>query len=168
MRLAGLAAGTFDYVRIDSTLRQPLDIIEARTFGIEHLDEGAADDLPLLLGIVDSGQFTEEGLFGINPSSTSSSPTWARNALMSPSTIFDGVHRPSQPHTSRTNRRSISPPWRVCVTSGWNCTPYQRRASSAIAAIGQVSVQATARNPLGRATTLSPCDIHTSSDLPPS
>ena len=30
---------------------------------------------------------------------------------------------PPQPQISRTKRRRIALPWRVWVTSGWNCTP---------------------------------------------
>jgi hypothetical protein len=50
--------------------------------------------------------------------------------------MFAAVHSVSQPHASTTNVRRISAPRLVCVTSGWNCTPYQRRDSSAIPTIG--------------------------------
>ena len=46
------------------------------------------------------------------------------------------IHVWAQPHTSTTNRRKISRPAGVWVTSGWNCRPYSRRAGSPIAARG--------------------------------
>ena len=77
--------------------------------------------------------------------------------------MLAGVHNVAQPQRSTTKRRSSSAPRVVCVTSGWNCTPYQRRASSAMAAIGRSLVVAVTAKPGGTAVTRSPCDIQTSS-----
>jgi hypothetical protein len=54
MRLAGLAAGRLDHVRVDGALRQPLGIGELARFLIEDLDEQVADDLALGFRIVDA------------------------------------------------------------------------------------------------------------------
>ena len=76
--------------------------------------------------------------------------------------MFAAVHNVAQPQMSTTKRRSSACPCRVCVTSGWNCTPYQRRASSAIAATGMRSVRAVTVKPGGACDTWSPWLIHTS------
>src|SRR5215472_9576340 len=65
-----------------------------------------------------------------------------------------------QPAATR-NRRSISRPAGVCATSGWNCTPYSRRAGSCTAATGEAAVRAVTVNPGGACVQVSPWDIHT-------
>jgi hypothetical protein len=47
MRLAGLAAGRLDHVRVDRALRQPLRVGELLRLLVEDLDEQVADDLAL-------------------------------------------------------------------------------------------------------------------------
>ena len=54
MRLAGLAAGGFDHVRIDRALREEVDVLELGGLLVEHLDEQPADDLALGLGVGDA------------------------------------------------------------------------------------------------------------------
>ena len=96
-----------------------------------------------------------------SPSTTRPSPTWARTLATASSTMCPGVHDPAQPQMSRANRRTISAPRAVCVTSGWNWTPNRRRAGSVIAATGALSVCAVTANPGGTAVTLSPWLIQT-------
>jgi hypothetical protein len=48
--LAGLGAGRLDHVRVDGALGQPLGAGQLGGFGLEDLDELAADDLALGLG----------------------------------------------------------------------------------------------------------------------
>src|SRR5271163_3036918 len=67
VRLAGLGTGGLDDVRIDGALREPGHILELRRFLIEHLDEHAADDLALGLGVRFSAQSVEKALLGIDP-----------------------------------------------------------------------------------------------------
>ena len=55
-----------DTVWIDGTLRQPLGIGDLLRLGIEHLHEVAADDLTLLLRLIDTSQVSEELLAGID------------------------------------------------------------------------------------------------------
>ena len=58
VRLLGLGAGRLDDVGIDGPLRQPLRggpaLGQLRRFALEDVDEQAADDPPLLLGIGDA------------------------------------------------------------------------------------------------------------------
>ena len=49
-----------DAVGVDGALGQPLGISNLLGFGIEHLDEVAADDLALLLRLGDTGEVSEE------------------------------------------------------------------------------------------------------------
>ena len=49
----------------------------------------------------------------------------------------------------------------MCITSGWNCTPYSWRLVSSIAATGVAAVPAVTVNPGGAPVTVSPWDIHT-------
>ena len=78
MRLAGLAAGRLDDIRIDRALRQELDAITGictvsaltgqllRLF-IEDLDEETSDDLALGLRVRNAFELAKETLSGINP-----------------------------------------------------------------------------------------------------
>ena len=59
------------------------------------------------------------------------------------------VQSPAQPAMLRTKFPSSAAPFGVCTTSGWNCTPYSRRESSAIAANGAPVEMPTARKPGG-------------------
>ncbi len=70
------------------------------------------------------------------------------------------VHSRRQPAASR-NRRSTAMPCSVCMTSGWNCTPYSPRPRSSMAATAVTAVPAVTVKPGGAATAQSPCDIHT-------
>ena len=110
-----------------------------------------------------SAATTDESTPPDSPRTTSSSPTCARTRAIWSSMMLAAVHSVRQPQMSATKRRNISSPELVWVTSGWNCTPYQRRASSAIAMIGTPAVRAITLNPLGSAVTRSPWLIQTSS-----
>ncbi len=58
---------------------------------------------------------------------------------------------------------SIAWPCAVCATSGWNCTPARRPATSSNAATGAPGEPAVTMNPSGAAVTLSPWLIQTGS-----
>ena len=88
------------------------------------------------------------------------SPTWARIRSVCSSMMLPMVQVGRQPASSR-NRRSTSRPCSVCITSGWNCTPYSWRLVSSIAATGVAAVRAVTVKPGGAPVTVSPCDIHT-------
>ena len=65
VRFAGLGARRLDDVWIDRALCEPFDVLELRRFSLENVDEQAADDLALLLGIIDpfeSGQKFRAGV----------------------------------------------------------------------------------------------------------
>ena len=59
-RRAAGEADAFDHVGIERALRQEIGAAELRRFLVEHVDEGGADDLALLLGIGDAGELAEE------------------------------------------------------------------------------------------------------------
>ena len=59
MRLAGLAAGRFDDIGVDSALRQKVHILELGGLFIKQLYEQAADDLALGLWVGHTGQLRE-------------------------------------------------------------------------------------------------------------
>ncbi len=63
--LAALGAGRLDHVRVDGALGEKLDVVQLAGLGIEHVDEGAADDLALLLRVGFAGQVGEELVFGV-------------------------------------------------------------------------------------------------------
>ncbi|MNO91998.1 hypothetical protein D3C76_835590 [compost metagenome] len=65
MGLAALGASRFDHVRVDGALGKELDVFQLAGFGIEHVDEGTADDLALLLRVGFAGQVVEELLFSV-------------------------------------------------------------------------------------------------------
>jgi len=65
MGLAGLGGGGFDHVGVDGALGQPVDVLQFGGLGIEHLDEGVADDLALGLRIADTLELAEEQGLGI-------------------------------------------------------------------------------------------------------
>src|ERR1700712_3104187 len=65
VRLATLGASGLDHVRVDGALGQVLDVVQLGRLGIEYVDEGAADDLALLLWIALAGQVAKELLFGV-------------------------------------------------------------------------------------------------------
>ncbi len=62
-----------------------------------------------------------------------------------------------------SNRKCSSTGWPCSVwsTSGWNCTPADRRARSSNAAISAPAERAVTVNPSGAADTESPWLIHT-------
>ena len=66
MRLAGLAAGRLDHVRVDRALRQPLHVVELGGLFVKDLDEQVADDLALGFRVLDTGQRREIALGGIH------------------------------------------------------------------------------------------------------
>jgi hypothetical protein len=110
-----------------------------------------------------SAATTDESTPPERPRITRSPPTCPRTRAIASSMMLAGVHSVRQPQISTAKRRSMSAPCGVCVTSGWNWTPYQPRRSSAIAACSTLSVEPTVVNPSGSAVTRSPCDIQTSS-----
>ena len=63
--LAALGASRLDHVGVDGALGQELDVFQLAGLGIEHVDEGAADDLALLLRVGFTGQVVEELLLGV-------------------------------------------------------------------------------------------------------
>ncbi|RMO84521.1 Cytosine deaminase [Pseudomonas syringae pv. maculicola] len=63
--LAAFRASRLDHVRVDGALRQVLDVVQLAGFGIEHVDEGAADDLALFLWIALAFQVVQELFFGV-------------------------------------------------------------------------------------------------------
>src|SRR5690606_36340179 len=63
--LAALSTGRFDDVRVDGALGEELDVVQLAGLGIEDVDEGAADDLALLLRIGFAGEILQELRFGI-------------------------------------------------------------------------------------------------------
>src|SRR5690606_3968504 len=64
--LAGRRARRLDHVRIDRPLREPLDALETLRLGLEDLDEQPADDLALVLRILDAFERREEALLGVD------------------------------------------------------------------------------------------------------
>ena len=76
------------------------------------------------------------------------------------------VQSPAQPAMVCTKLASSAAPFGVCTTSGWNCTPYSRRESSAMAANGAPVEMPTARKPGGSRVTRSPWLIHTGARSP--
>ena len=62
------APARLDHVRIDRALREPLapPFGELGRFALEHVDEQAADDLALLLGVGDAGERRQELVAGID------------------------------------------------------------------------------------------------------
>ena len=57
--LAALGAGRLDHVGVDGALGEVLDVVQLGGLGIEYVDEGAADDLALLLRVGLAGQVVE-------------------------------------------------------------------------------------------------------------
>jgi len=66
MCLLGLGAGRFDHVRVNGPLRQPPGVVEPARFGLENLDELAADDLAFLFRVGDALEVAEEAGSGID------------------------------------------------------------------------------------------------------
>mmetsp|Transcript_26311 Transcript_26311/g.62468 ORF Transcript_26311/g.62468 Transcript_26311/m.62468 type:complete len:244 (+) Transcript_26311:611-1342(+) len=71
--LLGLGAAALHHVRVDGALREEgralvagVACLELGGLGLEHVDEQAADDLALLLGVGHAGEFTEEELAGVD------------------------------------------------------------------------------------------------------
>jgi hypothetical protein len=64
--LLGFATGRLDHIRVDGALRQPARTRQFLRLGLEHLDEFAADDLALGLGITHPGKVREKFLRGID------------------------------------------------------------------------------------------------------
>jgi hypothetical protein len=58
--LVTLRGRRLDDIRIDRSLREPLHAPHLGRLALEHVDEQSADDLALLLGIVDPGECPEE------------------------------------------------------------------------------------------------------------
>ena len=57
--------GGLDHIGVDGPLGQPTDVGELLGLRIEDVDEGAADDLALLLRVRDPGQTRQEALLGV-------------------------------------------------------------------------------------------------------
>jgi hypothetical protein len=59
-----------DHIRIDRTLRQPLDVLDLNGLLVENLHEVAADDLALPLGVRNARQIAQElgrGIHALDP-----------------------------------------------------------------------------------------------------
>ena len=108
-----------------------------------------------------SAAATEESTPPDSAHSTCRSPTWARIAATCSSMMFAEVQVGAMPATSYRKRSRIFCPSGVCATSGWNCTPANRRPGCSNAATGAPAEPAVTRNPSGAAVTLSPWLIHT-------
>src|SRR5436305_5908418 len=67
MRLTRARAGRLNHVRINRTLRKEVDACQLMGLLIEHFDEGAANDLSLLLRVGHTGQSRQESLLRIYP-----------------------------------------------------------------------------------------------------
>ncbi|CRM87606.1 hypothetical protein [Pseudomonas sp. 22 E 5] len=63
--LAALGASRLDHVRVDGALGEVLDVVQFVGLGIEHVDEGAADDLALFLWVAFARQVVEELVLGV-------------------------------------------------------------------------------------------------------
>ena len=105
------------------------------------------------MALCSSAATTEESTPPDRPRITSSDPTCSRTRAIWSSMMLAAVHSVWQPQISATKRRSSVWPCLVCVTSGWNCTPYQRFSSNAIAATGMRSVVAVIVQPGGALAT---------------
>ena len=114
------------------------------------------------IALCSSAATTDESTPPDRPRITSSLPTCSRTRAIWSSMMWAAVHSVWQPQMSMTKRRSSAWPDLVWVTSGWNCTPYQRLSSLAIAATGMRSVRAVTMKPGGATETWSPWLIHTS------
>ncbi len=66
VRLARARAGRLDHVRVDRALGEEADALELVRLFIEDLDEQAADDLALLLGVGDPGERSEVARRGVH------------------------------------------------------------------------------------------------------
>ena len=62
---AAADADAFDHVGIQRALGEEFGAADLVAFGVEHIDEGGADDLALLFGIADAGKAAQEHLPGI-------------------------------------------------------------------------------------------------------
>ena len=103
---------------------------------------------------------TEESTPPDSAHSTRSEPTWRRIESTADS-MNEGIDQsPRAPQARRKFLRTVLP-CGVWATSGWNCTAKNFLSRSAMAATGQLSVDARAVNPFGALRTVSPWLIHT-------
>ena len=95
----------FDYVRIKRALREEVSAANLLGFLFEHIDEQLADDLALLLGIVDAGKLLQEQVFGLNvhqrnvvmiaeKSSCCRSPSLRRDRIRGDAALIISKHPP--------------------------------------------------------------------------
>src|SRR5581483_1328159 len=61
-----LRAARFDHVRVERPLHEPADVAEPARLLLEDADELTADDLALLLRLLDAGEQLEEPLLRLN------------------------------------------------------------------------------------------------------
>jgi hypothetical protein len=66
VRLAGARPGGLDHIRVDGALRQEAHATQLVGLLLEHIDECAADDLALGLGVAHPGERREEARLGID------------------------------------------------------------------------------------------------------
>ena len=90
-----------------------------------------------------------------------SSPTSSRIRAIASFTNEPISQSAFAPQIPNTKFLSITRPWGVCVTSGWNWMPYITLSSLAIAACSAFEVAPMSKKPSGRADNLSPWLIHT-------
>ncbi len=109
---------------------------------------------------------TEESTPPERPQITLPAPTCRRMRATASPRKAAMVQSPARPAIWWVKLRSIRAPRGVWATSGWNCTPYRRRPSSAITAKGEFSEVATTSKPSGMAVITSPWLIQTGSLSP--
>jgi len=63
--LAALGASRLDHVGVDGALGEVLDVVQFVGLGIEHVNEGAADDLAFFLRVGLAGQVIQELFFSV-------------------------------------------------------------------------------------------------------
>ena len=64
--LAGACPGGLDHIRVDRALRQEAHAAQLLRLLVEHIDEGAADDLALVFGIRHTREGREEARPGVD------------------------------------------------------------------------------------------------------
>ena len=77
---------------------------------------------------------TDESTPPLRPQITLPWPTCSRMRVIASSLKAAMLQSPLSPAMRWVKLRSIIAPRGVCAASGWNCTPYSRRPSSAITA----------------------------------
>ncbi len=120
------------------------------------------------MALCNNAATTDESTPPESPSNTLSLPTWARTLAMLSSIIWAGVQSASQPQISSTKCSNIRMPCRACVSPPGETGHHKSLFGTTVPAMAQEPVDAISSKPVGRAITLSPWLIQTSSSVPPS